>query len=150
MSREGSGYVVVDVHAPEDIVWNCLLDFESYPSTIPTVRDVKMFTNTIKEDHRSKVSPYNLKDGTNAVLKPGIPSVTKAAFSLSKFRFRFLVIHTYTPHPNGDYMAFKLDPAYTNLVLKRVKGVWHTQKNPENKGEVSSLHAPLFLCSALI
>jgi len=32
-------------------------------------------------------------------------------------------------------MIFTLDPACTNLVLKSAKGTWHTQSNPDGKGE---------------
>ena len=52
MRREGKGFVVVDVKAPVKAVWDVLLDFESYPQTIPTVRSMTMFTNTnLKESY---------------------------------------------------------------------------------------------------
>ena len=139
MGREGSGFVVLDVKAPPDVVWECLLDFQSYPETIPTVREVTMYTNThLSGDYRSE-KPVAFEDGTMATLAHGIPSVTRAAFTLSKFRLKIAAIHRYTPHPVGDYMVFTLDPACTNLVLKDAKGIWHTQSNPDNKGEVSSV-----------
>jgi len=135
MGREGSGFVVLDVRAPPDVVWKCLLDFQSYPSTIPTVRDVTMYTNThLSGDYRSE-RPLAFEDGGMATLEPGVPSATRAAFTLSKFRLKIAAIHKYTPHPVGDYMIFTLDPACTNLVLKSAKGVWHTQSNPDGKGE---------------
>lgn len=136
MGREGSGFVVLDVKAPPDVVWECLLDFQSYPETIPTVREVTMYTNThLSGDYRSE-KPVAFEDGTMATLAHGVPSTTRAAFTLSKFRLKIAAIHQYTPHPDGDYMVFTLDPACTNLVLKAAKGVWHTQSNPDNKGEV--------------
>ena len=136
MGREGSGFVVLDVKAPPDVVWECLLDFQSYPETIPTVREVTMYTNThLSGDYRSE-KPVAFEDGTMATLAHGVPSVTRAAFTLSKFRLKIAAIHRYTPHPVGDYMVFTLDPACTNLVLKDAKGIWHTQSNPDNKGEV--------------
>ena len=128
--------MVLDVKAPPDVVWECLLDFQSYPETIPTVREVTMYTNThLSGDYRSE-KPVAFEDGTMATLAHGIPSVTRAAFTLSKFRLKIAAIHRYTPHPVGDYMVFTLDPACTNLVLKDAKGIWHTQSNPDNKGEV--------------
>jgi hypothetical protein len=149
MGREGSGFVVWDVKAPVDVVWDCLLDFHSYPETIPTVRGVTMYTNThLTSDYRSETAiPYNYNynddnnddassSGKTAILQHGIPSVTRASFTLSKFRLNIAAIHKYRPHPEGDYMVFTLDPACTNLVLKSAKGVWHTQSNPDNKGEV--------------
>ena len=81
----------MDVKAPAAVVWECLLDFYSYPETIPTVRGVQMFTNThMGQDYYSedKVERQQTKyeDGTLATLKHGVPSVTRAAFTLSKFR----------------------------------------------------------------
>eukprot|EP00594_Rhizosolenia_setigera_P004392 CAMPEP_0178943248 /NCGR_PEP_ID=MMETSP0789-20121207/2476_1 /TAXON_ID=3005 /ORGANISM="Rhizosolenia setigera, Strain CCMP 1694" /LENGTH=582 /DNA_ID=CAMNT_0020622811 /DNA_START=152 /DNA_END=1900 /DNA_ORIENTATION=+ len=138
MGREGSGYVVVDVKAPADVVWDCLLDFESYPETIPTVREVQMLTNThLDSDYRSekpirKPAATAVSEGA-VILKHGVPSVTRASFSLSKFRLKIAAIHKYRPHPKGDYMVFTLDPACTNLVLQKAKGVWHTQENLEGR-----------------
>ena len=139
MGREGSGFVVLDVKAPSNVVWETLLDFYSYPQTIPTVRDIQMFTNThLAQDIYSeeKVDRKEYNDGTLATLKHGVPSVTRASFSLSKFRLKIAAIHKYRPHPMGDYMIFTLDPACTNMVLKSAKGVWHTQSNPDGRGEV--------------
>lgn len=136
MGREGYGFVVVDVHAPAAVVWECLLDFYSYPQIISTVRDVEMFTSThLKQDYRSEELLEKYEDGTFATLKHGVPSVTRAAFTLSKFRLKIAAIHKYRPHPAGDYMIFTLDPACTNMVLKYAKGTWHTQSNPDGKGD---------------
>jgi len=132
---EGSGFVVFDVYAPAEAVWECLLDFHEYPNLIPTVRDMKMFTNTnVKGSYHGEqpIEPY--EDGTYARLEVGTPSVTRAAFTLSKFKLNIAAIHKYTPHPQGDYMIFTLDPACTNIVLQKAKGVWYTQSNPDGKG----------------
>eukprot|EP00592_Proboscia_alata_P007899 CAMPEP_0194367044 /NCGR_PEP_ID=MMETSP0174-20130528/15156_1 /TAXON_ID=216777 /ORGANISM="Proboscia alata, Strain PI-D3" /LENGTH=655 /DNA_ID=CAMNT_0039142607 /DNA_START=48 /DNA_END=2015 /DNA_ORIENTATION=- len=137
MKREGSGFVAVDVNASPNVVWDCLLDFYSYPDIIPTVRDVKMFTNThLKSDYRSE-KPLAYEDGSIATLKHGVPSVTRAAFTLSKFRLNIAAIHKYRPHPQGDYMIFTLDPACTNPVLKAAKGVWHTQPDIDGRKGVT-------------
>jgi len=136
MGREGNGFVVVDVNAPEDVVWACLLDFYSYPDIIPTVRDITMYTNTHLDQNYMAEKPVEYEDGTSAVLKVGVPSVTRASFTLSKFKLKIAAIHKYRPHPQGDYMKFNLDPAMTNFVLKSAKGVWHTEANPDGK-EVS-------------
>jgi len=133
MGRAGSGFVVWDVKAPASVVWDCLLDFQSYPQTIPTVREVAMYTNTrLKEDYRTE-KPLDFEDGTAAICKHGIPSVTRAQFSLSKFRLKIAAVHKYRPHSEGDYMIFTLDPASRNMVLKYAKGIWHTQSNPDGK-----------------
>jgi hypothetical protein len=145
MGRQGYGYVVVDVKAPVDVVWHCLLDFNSYPQTIPTVRRVQMLTNThLGQDYHSESEltqedvRHLYEDGTLATLQYGVPSVTRAVFTLSKFQLKIAAIHKYRPHPHGDYMIFTLDPACTNVVLQMAKGTWHTQSNPENKGKVSN------------
>jgi hypothetical protein len=139
MGIEGSGFVAVDVKAPAAVIWECLLDFYAYPETIPTVRDIQMFTNThLSNDYYAEtaVDRNKYEDGTLATLKHGIPSVTRASFSLSKFRLKIAAIHKYRTHPQGDYMIFTLDPACTNVVLQNAKGVWHTQSNPDGRGEV--------------
>ncbi|GMH98855.1 hypothetical protein TrVE_jg7256 [Triparma verrucosa] len=129
MRREGKGYVVMDVKASEDNVWDVLLDFASYPNNIPTVRTMTMFTNTrIKLPYTAESEvPPDFLNGKLAQLKYGLPSVTRAKFVLSKFRLNIAAIHKYRPHPKGHYMVFTLDPANTNMVLKSAKGVWHTQ-----------------------
>ena len=133
MGREGSGYVVLDVKAPPYVVWECLLDFESYPQTIPTVREVTMYTSDALTSGYHAEKP--LHRGTE-LRHYGTPSTTRAAFCLSKFRLNIAAIHNYRPHPDGDYMIFTLDPECTNIVLKAAKGIWHTQSNPDGRGEV--------------
>jgi len=133
MGRAGSGFVVWDVKAPSSVVWDCLLDFQSYPQTIPTVRNVVMYTNThLKEDYRAE-KPIDFEDGTAAICKHGVPSVTRAQFALSKFKLKIAAVHKYRPHPKGDYMIFTLDPASSNMALKYAKGIWYTQSNPDGK-----------------
>lgn len=133
MGRAGSGFVVWDVKAPASVVWDCLLDFQSYPQTIPTVRNVVMYTNThLKEDYRAE-KPVDFEDGTAAICKHGVPSVTRAQFALSKFKLKIAALHKYRPHPKGDYMIFTLDPASSNMALKYAKGIWYTQSNPDGK-----------------
>jgi hypothetical protein len=136
MGREGSGYVVVDVKAPPYVVWECLLDFESYPNTIPTVRDVSFFSSENLKSGYCAEKPIDPSTGRE-LRHYGTPSTTRAAFVLSKFRLNIAAIHNYRPHPDGHYMVFTLDPECTNVVLKSAKGIWHTQTNPDGRGEVS-------------
>jgi len=140
MGREGKGYVCFDVLASASAVWDVLLDFDSYPKTIPTVREMTMFTNTNLDKSFLAETPITREDvlaGKVAYLKHGIPSVTRASFVLSKFRLVIAAIHKYRPHSDGDFMIFTLDPACTNLVLKSAKGVWHTQSNPDGRQGVT-------------
>ena len=135
MGREGSGFVVMDVKAPPYVVWECLLDFEIYPELIKTVRGMEMFTsNKLKAGyHEEKPVP---KGSTRDLRHYGTPSVTRAAFILSKFKLNIAAIHNYRPHPEGHYMVFNLDPDCTNVVLKSATGIWYVQSNPDGKGEV--------------
>lgn len=135
MGREGSGYVVVDVKAPPYVVWESLLDFESYPDIIPTVREMQLYTS--EKLNIGYVNEKPVLPGTGRETRHyGTPSVTRAAFVLSKFRLNIAAVHKYSPHPEGDYMIFTLDKACTNMVLKGAKGIWHTVENPDGR-EVS-------------
>ena len=138
MGRDGSGYVVIDIKAPPYVVWECLLDFESYPQTIPTVRDVRFFSSEhLKSGYHSE-KPIDPSTGRE-LRHYGTPSTTRAAFILSKFRLNIAAIHNYRPHPDGHYMVFTLDPECTNYVLRSAKGIWYTETNPDGRGEVSSV-----------
>lgn len=136
MGGEGSGYVVLDVKAPPYVVWECLLDFESYPTTIPTVRDVRFFSSENLKSGYFAEKPIDPSTGRE-LRRYGSPSTTRAAFILSKFRLNIAAIHNYRPHPDGHYMVFTLDPECTNVVLQSAKGIWYTQTNPDGRGEVS-------------
>ena len=132
MGREGSGYVVLDVHAPAYCVWECLLDFESYPELISTVREFQLYTS--QKLSTGYVNEKPVLPGTGRETRHyGTPSITRAMFTLSKFRLKIAAIHKYTPHPKGDYMVFTLDRSCTNMVLKGAKGIWHTVENPEGR-----------------
>ena len=132
MGREGSGFVVMDVPAPAYAVWECLLDFEAYPENIGTVRSMRMFTNTHLK--QSYIAEKPVPPGTGMETRHyGMASVSRAAFTLSKFRLKIAAVHKYQPHPDGHYMEFTLDKACTNAVLQDAKGIWYTQENPEGR-----------------
>lgn len=132
MGREGSGYVVLDIEAPPYIIWECLLNFESYPEQIPTVRGMQLYTS--KKLDTGFVNEKPVMPGTGRETRLyGTPSITRASFILSKFRLNIAVIHKYTLHPKGDYMEFTLDPSCTNVVLKGAKGTWYTEENPDER-----------------
>lgn len=132
MGREGAGYVVLDVQAPPYVVWECLLDFESYPDIIPTVRAMQLYTS--EKLNTGYVNEKPVLPGTGRETRHyGTPSVTRASFVLSKFRLNIAAVHRYTPHPDGDYMEFTLDKSCTNMVLRGAKGIWHVKANPDGK-----------------
>jgi hypothetical protein len=141
MGREGSGFVVLDVHAPPYVVWECLLDFESYPETIPTVREMQLYTS--EKLSIGYVNEKPVLPGTGRETRHyGTPSITRAKFVLSKFKLNIAAVHQYTPHPEGDYMEFNLDKSCTNMVLQGAKGIWYTEENPDGK-EVSAMSQAL-------
>lgn len=126
MSREGSGFVVMDIQASDYIIWEALLDFEAYPQNIGTVRSMQMFTNNYMKQSFDAEEP--LLPGTGKeTLHYGKGSITRASFVLSKFRLNIAAVHKYVPHPDGHYMEFSLDKANKNVVLKDAKGIWYTQ-----------------------
>jgi hypothetical protein len=132
MGREGSGFVVMDIPAPAYAIWECLLDFEAYPENIGTVRSMRMFTNTHLK--QSYIAEKPMPPGTGMETRHyGMASVSRAAFTLSKFRLKIAAIHRYQPHPDGHYMVFTLDKACTNAVLQDAKGIWYTQENPDGR-----------------
>lgn len=134
MGQEGSGYVVLEVPAPDYVVWECLLDFEKYPEYIDTVRSMTMWTNTHLK--QSYIAEKPVLPGTGRETRHfGIASITRASFVLSrKFRLKIAAVHKYSPHPNGHYMEFSLDKACRNVVLKDAKGIWYTQPSPNRPG----------------
>lgn len=126
MGREGSGFVVMDIAAPPYVVWECLLDFESYPQNIGTVKRMTEFTNTHLKS--SYVEEKPVLPGTGRETRHyGTASITRASFVLSKFHLKIAAIHKYRPHPEGHYMVFTLDRACKNVVMQDAKGIWYTQ-----------------------
>jgi hypothetical protein len=125
MSREGSGYVVMDIPAPDYVIWEALLDFEAYPHHIDTVRSMRMFTN--QHLKQSYVAEQPLPPSGRPTRHYGTGCITRASFVLSKFHLTIAAIHKYVPHPDGHYMEFTLDKACKNMVLQDAKGIWYTQ-----------------------
>jgi len=135
MGGEGTGFVVMDIPAPEYAIWECLLDFQAYPENIGTVRSMRMFTN--KKLEQSYFAETPLPKGAVTPRHYGQASISRAAFVLSKFRLNIAAVHKYVPHPDGHYMVFTLDRATKNAVLQDAKGIWYTEANPEGKDGVT-------------
>ena len=112
MGRQGSGFVVQDVRASEETVWDCLLDFERYPHDIHTVRAARVRHSTTPREY-------------------GIPSVTRASFDVSRFQFTISAIFHYQPHLN--YMELSLDNAIQSTALQSAKGYWYTERLDNDK-----------------
>ena len=110
MGRMGSGFVVQDVMASEEMVWDCLLDFEGYEKNIPTVRSARVRGTTPR--------------------KYGISSTTGASFEVSRFRLTISAIFHY--HPERNYMELSLDNDIQNSALQSAKGYWYTERLHNN------------------
>ena len=91
-----------------------------------------MFTNTHLKQSYFAEKPVPPETGMET-RHYGRPSISRAAFILSKFRLNIAAIHRYQPHPEGHYMVFTLDKACTNVVLQDAKGIWYTQENPDGR-----------------
>ena len=120
MGRQGQGFMVQDIECNEETVWNTLLDFESYTEHIHTVRSA-----TVNSDATTSTTQQRTY---------GSPSITKASFDVSKFRFTIGALLDYRPEQN--YMELSLDNGFQNNALQHAKGVWHTQKLENNKTRV--------------
>ena len=107
MGRQGSGFVVQDVRASEETIWDCLLDFERYPHNIHTVRAARVRHSTTPREY-------------------GIPSITRASFDVSRFQLTISAIFHYQPHLN--YMELSLDNAIQSTALQSAKGYWYTER----------------------
>jgi hypothetical protein len=116
MGRQGSGFVVQDVQANEETLWNCLLDVDSYVENIRTVRSMKRTDQTSS----STATTY------------GTPSTTRACFTVSKFQLQIGTVLKYQPHADGHYMELTLDNDFSNAVLQSAKGIWYTQRISDN------------------
>lgn len=95
----GSGFAVVDILFPSDIVFDTLTQFASYQYMIPVVRSSKIISS----------------DGVNVV----------AEFALSRFLLRANIKHTVSN--DERLIQFMLDTSRVNLVFKEAQGFWHVQ-----------------------
>jgi len=111
-----SGHVCCDVKASVNDVWEYLLNLQSYPSIMPYVKRVGIKLNSLQ-------------------LKQGVAGDSRAIYIVSKYKIKVHIDHKYKPHPQGDYMICTLDPSSTKLAMKKARGIWYTQVNPDEKGK---------------
>eukprot|EP01041_Mallomonas_annulata_P010915 gene10915-22782_t len=95
----GTGVIILDVAGSPDIVFETLTRFHDYEKLIPTVRDVKI---------------YSQSDVSNV-----------SEFSISKFRLKMNIKHTILAEEHTIH--FTLDETRPNLVLRQATGYWHVQ-----------------------
>lgn len=99
VGREGYGWVVLDVKAPPDRVFETLQSFKRYEEMIPTVRSAKILALNEK--------------------------TVVAEFSLSRFRLPVNVIQNVDLE--NKVIRFVLDQNRPNPVISKVEGYWFVQ-----------------------
>jgi hypothetical protein len=128
MGRQGSGFVVQDVGANEETLWNCLLDVDSYVENIRTVRSMR---RTDKSSSSSSTLPQQQQP-----VKFGTPGTIRACFTVSKFQLQIGTVLKYQPAHAATgghhYMELTLDNDFSNAVLQSAKGIWYTQRISSN------------------
>ena len=115
MGRQGSGFVVQDIAADQETVWDALLDFERYTERIHTVRASRVH-------------------GGDSPATFGVPSTTRASFEVSKFRLNISCTLQYKPQDN--YMELSLENGLQNSALQHAKGFWYVQAVDANTTRV--------------
>jgi len=95
----GTGVIVLDVPASPECVFNTLTKFNEYSRTIPTVRNVHI---------------YSSSHNTN-----------QAEFSVSRFKLKLNVKHRINKEQR--IIHFNLDDSRPNLVLRQATGFWFVQ-----------------------
>lgn len=123
LGQQGRGYVVFDVPAPHDLVWECLLDFEKYPEYIHTVKSMRL--TSAKQLEQNDIAEQTMSPRTGF----GISSITHASFVLTtKLRLNVASVFRYRPHPMGNFMEVNLDKqACKDGVIHDAKCIWYTQ-----------------------
>lgn len=110
--RSGYGYVVVDVDAHPDMVFEALSQIGKYKDMIPTVRSVSLYGKS-----EGKIS---------------------AELFLSRFYLKINVIHTILE--NQRIVKFCLDINRPNFVMRKAEGYWFVESlkngNQEEKSRV--------------
>jgi hypothetical protein len=93
----------IKAHSPE-AVWSLLTDYANYDQLIGTVRKA------------------SVKAGSTQ-------ACTRATFVLSKFMLKVSVLHLF--HAERQHLAFTLDPASANVVLKEAEGLWFVEETAQ-------------------
>lgn len=111
-----SDFVVVDIDAPASVIWQYLLDFESYPLFISKVKDAKILNRTRENKHRIAF---------------------QTEFLITSRRIKAHITHKYTKCADGDdYMSFSLDSSSGKSksssklpgIVQAAKGIWYTHQ----------------------
>jgi hypothetical protein len=114
LGRSGYGFVVLDVDATPEDVFDALTQISDYQEMIPTVRGVKVYSKTA--------------------------NMVAAELYLSRFYLKLNVIHSILR--DNRIVKFRLDTSKPNLVLRKAEGFWYVQSvdggSPDNPGSAKS------------
>ena len=103
--RTGSGFIVLEVDADPDSVFNVLSQVPNYERVIPTVKSLKVY----RQINKPPDSPISRQ--------------IDAELYLSRFYLKVNVVHSI--FRTERLIKFCLDPKRQNLVLKKAEGFWY-------------------------
>lgn len=118
----GSGFVVVEVEAPQSLILNQLAAFDEYPNMIPVIRDVDVQTQV-------RQAEYGL--------------FAKVSYKVSRFWLGVSVMHVVDTA--AGLVRFNLDPSNQGGVFQEASGFWHVESVPGTNGSRSRV----WLCASL-
>ena len=117
-STSGRGLVVQDVHAPPDVVWDRILDFDHYVGMVPKTAESKNY-EVIKHKVTKKRDQLPLEQTIFTKMKVGLPLVPKMTF---------FVKHLYYPALNS--LTWTLDYSRRSDFDDSV-GYWYVVPHPD-------------------
>ena len=117
-STSGRGLVVQEVHAPPDVVWDRILDFNSYANMVPRTFECKNYD--VQKHKATKVDP--LEQIIYTKFKVGLPLIPKMSF---------YVKHLY--YPTLSSLTWTLDYSKKSDFDDSV-GYWYVAPHPDRKG----------------
>jgi ribosome-associated toxin RatA of RatAB toxin-antitoxin module len=103
----GRGLAVIDIAAPPDVVWSCIVDYPRYPVMVDNVKEVEVYER--QKDH------------------------IKARFVLSGagMSIEYFVDHIY--RPKAGYLTWTLDYTRSSDLDDSV-GFWRVSAHPDKEG----------------
>lgn len=121
--RTGYGFVVVDVKAPLQGVFEKLQTIDEYDKCIPIVKSVTIYSCRNDEFIHTE-------------------------FSLSKFNLKVNVVNEIIT--TERFIKFSLDQEKPNFVLKKAEGFWHVVDLPDRPGYTRVYLSASATCSAFV
>ena len=126
----GWGIVIQNIHAPVDVVWNTLLDFEAYPARISKV---------------SRITPYH-PSVVDVEAEEYYRTGRMLIFQRMTLVFRWFVSFSfnirYQVYPSQHHLSWTLDPTTNDdndgeSVLTLSSGYWQVHEHPSRSSEWS-------------